>query len=599
MALRTCVARAVSHAVPAAAAAAAPRLQRQPLGRWTLRPELQLPAAPPVGAALRRQRRRAAAPAAGPSEIVLQPESGGAHRLVVAGGKMQWVTAEGEAHDVSLLVFTEHTGVLSLPDTDVELRLPVADQAADPGEAELAHRDAYLTSIADVVATTKGEWKVSLGWLPRGLYDRYHRRKEEMDAERRRKLVLKHTSASAFEDVTEFLRRNEGALKEAKARAEEDDEPNKGFLDYASAIGGWVAKRGQRVRQWAGRSAEEQAERKRKRKSDQEANRNRSDAALQAFYQTQELCNLMKFKAVTFDDGREPGVPAADFAGWSRTIINNYDVLKKTTAFSNMAFHVVRDPSKIESKLDGSQVVNYRDIEDGSLTDWMGDSDGKGEEPADGDGDASTSGRQPAKTRPPPFSVNYTTGEVTILDTCSPEEMLDFLEREAGRAEQRQQQIVVEQQNMYEELAKVMEKTKLKRVVFNSGGCSIIDKDYKKLAAAGRSDEYILPADVFRVIKELDRTPLLYRKHLKGQILRILPNAPARAYYVDAERGEVCFPKDFWKDTFLPVHSRYAHLNSVQRFIWSLRYVATLIAVTLIGDVDWPAFYPITWPIES
>eukprot|EP00756_Hemistasia_phaeocysticola_P058521 Hpha_TRINITY_DN35159_c0_g1::TRINITY_DN35159_c0_g1_i1::g.168386::m.168386 len=516
--------------------------------------------------------------------------------LRVHEGRLQWVSPGREPFDVSQVVFVEDTATLSIPDTESSIALPVGKNTEDApltGD-ELAERDRLLSRLADYMEHTRGDWKVSLSFLPRGLYEMYHRQKEEALTVRRRELQLQHSGQSgSFEDFTEFLERHKSQLDAAKAKGEEDEVPNKGFIEYGQIIGGWFVKKGSRIRKWAGRSAEERAEAKKKRKEDQAANRSRADASMQHFYQAQELCNLMKFKAATFDDGRDPAKPAADFAGWSRTIVNNYNTLKRTTAFSNMAFHVVRDPSKLDGSVDASRTTNYREIDEGSLSGWMDEEGGESSEPKPQTPAPSQADQGEKKVRPPPFTVDYATGEVTILDTCSTEEFLDFLEREAPRAEARQLQIVEEQTKMFEDLGKALEKSGLKRVVFNSGSASVTDREYKDLQKEGREGEYILPVDIFRAIDALNGAPLLYRKFLKGQTLRLLPTKPCRSYFVDAEKGEVCMPKDFYRDSFLPIHRRYRIINSVTKFIWSLRYIATLIIVTLVGDVDWPAFGPL------
>eukprot|EP01062_Namystynia_karyoxenos_P056060 TRINITY_DN47013_c0_g1_i1.p1 TRINITY_DN47013_c0_g1~~TRINITY_DN47013_c0_g1_i1.p1 ORF type:complete len:662 (+),score=282.50 TRINITY_DN47013_c0_g1_i1:80-2065(+) len=598
----------------AAAAAVAPQsLAQRPWPLPTAARRRPAPAGP--------QRRLASSAAPHQAtEVALGRDAQGQEvRLAVRGGRLYWHAGEAEPHEVVQLVFAEDTAVLSVPDTALSVELPIPKEVAPPARlqpAEQAERDAALSRIADVVYQTKGEWKVSIGWLPRGLYDRYIRTREEREDERRRELMRRHastapaaggaaSSSGGFEDLTEFFERHQPQMAKAKARAEEDDDPTKSFADYGRSFAGWVGKKAARVKEWASRSPEERAERKRKKKADQSANRSRSDAALQSYYQTQELCNLMKFKAVSFDDGRDPDVPAADFANWSRLIINNYSILKRCSAFSNMSFHVRRDPSKIDTSLDPTQTAtNYKDVDEGTLTDWMTEEGAdKGKAAAEAAAAAAAAANKEGKAetqkgpRPPPFSVDYATGEVTVLDTCSPEEFLDFLEREAPRAELRQQQIVEEQERMYEELGKAMQATGIKRFVFNKGMATVIDKDYKKLAKEGRSGEYILPADVFRFVEELMRTPQLYKRYLKGQVVRILPTQPCRAYFIDTEGGEVCLPKDFWRDTFLPVHQRYRMLAKVRRFIWSLRFLATLVFVTFLGDVDWPAVWPFTWEV--
>ena len=388
-----------------------------------------------------------------------------------------------------------------------------------------------------------------------------------------------------------------------------EDKESSSLLDYATSFGGWVVTKGKNTAAFVTMSSEERAKRREKKKAKRATNRASSDEAMQQFYQSQELVNLMKFREVTFDNGvRDPDAPLADFEAFSRRICDNYDLFKRTEAYSNLAFHVVRDPSKSEKRFEADLYSNYKQIDEGGLTSWLTEegsadaspadaaaTEAKAEETAKNEA-AAAAAEQQQQQRPPPFSVNYETGEVTVLDTCSQEEFLDFLLREAPRAEIKQMKINDEQSKLYEELATMVERVGIKGVVFNTGQTIITDREFKELKADGREKEYVMPADVMAAIKEINAKQWLYKKYLKGHTVRLLPREPTRAYFLDGMRdnthththththtpvplhprtdttNEVCLPCDFYKDTFLPVHKSYIRRQKVRDvFFWRTR----------------------------
>eukprot|EP01064_Diplonema_japonicum_P036424 TRINITY_DN8162_c0_g2_i1.p1 TRINITY_DN8162_c0_g2~~TRINITY_DN8162_c0_g2_i1.p1 ORF type:complete len:461 (+),score=131.93 TRINITY_DN8162_c0_g2_i1:34-1416(+) len=421
-------------------------------------------------------------------------------------------------------------------------------------------------------------------------------KKEAEEAQRRNDLIMKNAKSvqsdagqgTGFEDITEFMERNADQITTIRKEVEDAKEPNTTMLQFGSMFGKWVVTKAKNTKEWVSMSSEERKERRAARKEAVANNRATADVAMASFYQSQELINLMKFKGVTFDSGKEPGVPAADFEGFSRRVCDNYDVFKKTEAYSNLEFHVVKDPSKGESKFEKHATTNYREIDEGALTGWLTQEQEVPEAQEDKKETEATN-----IVRPPPFKVDYVTGEVTVLDTCSPEEFLDFLEREAPRAELRQVAIFDEQVKMHEEIQKLVEKTKLETIVYNGGQSSLTDKEYKKLKAEGNEKNYVLPSEVLRAVEEINKAPRLYLKHLKGTSIRLLPVSPARAYFVDVAEKQVCIPKDFYKDTFLPVHKKYKRYQKIEFFVRKLRFLGWMIVITLLGDVEWPAMWPL------
>ena len=365
----------------------------------------------------------------------------------------------------------------------------------------------------------------------------------------------KQGAKSSFEDVTEFLEHNASTIvsvrevcnlalyhffqkkKHTLQAIKNSEEKQKTILEFGVMFGGWVVQKGVNTKTWLSQTKEERAETKAAKKAKRSKHKARADENMASFYQSQELINLMKLKAVTYDSGKEPDVPVADFEGFSRRICDNYDLFKRTKAYSNMEFHVVRDPSKSEKKFESAVHSNYKQIDEGGLTSWLTQ-----------EGGATTTTEETAEptplegegvVRPSPFRVDYETGEVTILDTCSPDEFLDFLQREAPRAEIRQEKLQEEQVKMYEELTEVAGRVGLKSIVFNNGNSVLTDREYKVLRREGREADYVLPADVMAVVKELNSKQRLYAKHLKGVNLRILPTATARAYYIDGMGEDV------------------------------------------------------------
>ena len=419
------------------------------------------------------------------------------------------------------------------------------------------------------------------------------------DLDRRRCLLKQNTEGkeSGFQDITEFLSNSSNDLSSVKESIENGKEPQTSTLEYFTMFGGWCGKKVTNTREWISMTSEERKKRKEDRNAERTKNRASSDETMAQFYQSQELINLMKFKEVTFDNGREKEPkPAADFEAFSRRICDNYDLFKKTEAYSNMSFHVVKDPSKRDTKFEKEAVGNYRQVEEGTLTSWMTDEQPEEVTPAEESKTETEPTNESTTARPAPFVVDYITGEVTILDTCSPDEFLDFLEREAPRAEIRQIALHEEQMKMYQAIHEVTEKLSLEIINFNSGKSSQTDPEFKKLKAAGKADEYVLPADIIKAMDKIKESPRLYKNFLKGHNLRLMPTIPARAYYVDGvntvflfsmwqlsqlwgkkkkkkkktgEAKEVCIPKDFAKDTFLQIHTKYRRIQKVCFLQWN------------------------------
>eukprot|EP00754_Rhynchopus_humris_P019229 Rhum_TRINITY_DN14637_c15_g1::Rhum_TRINITY_DN14637_c15_g1_i1::g.102695::m.102695 len=441
------------------------------------------------------------------------------------------------------------------------------------------------------------------------------RKEAKLAFERRRALQLEHGVGTdgqphqRFEDCTEFFAASATEMAAIKKTIQDaEDKESSSLLDYATSFGGWVVTKGKNTAAFVTMSSEERARRREKKKAKRASNRASSDEAMQQFYQSQELVNLMKFREVTFDNGvRDPDAPLADFEAFSRRICDNYDLFKRTEAYSNLAFHVVRDPSKSEKRFETDLYSNYKQIDEGGLTSWLTEEgsadaapaaaaaadDAEAAEETAKKAEAAAAAEQQQQQRPPPFSVNYETGEVTVLDTCSQEEFLDFLLREAPRAEIKQMKINEEQSKLYEELATMVERVGIKGVVFNTGQTIITDREYKELKADGREKEYVMPADVMAAIKEINAKQWLYKKYLKGHTVRLLPREPKRAYFLDDTTNEVCLPCDFYKDTFLPIHKSYIRRQKVTNFLFRLRYIGCVIVITILGDVEWPAPWPL------
>lgn len=286
----------------------------------------------------------------------------------------------------------------------------------------------------------------------------------------------------------------------------------------------------------------------------------RGARAMSQYYESEELIKRMKWKRVTWEDG-------ADYPSFSKRILDNDEMFKHTKAFSFMSIYVVKDPSTTE-------VVNLpastKTIEAGVITRWF------------------TQERDPqavalypvhaALERRSGFTVDWSSGNVRILDTASAQEILIFLSTVAPRLQALQ--VRMEEQQTRQTTTVENIRVRVGAVVkFNEHDTSFWDDPKRKT-----DSNYINPDDVEEFLKGMLESAFLYRWFLKGQQIRILP--PGKPYYADVEKKELHIPANFAEYNWLHVHSRFVafekFIDIFRRFWWFWFSLGMIV----IGDIE-------------
>lgn len=285
-----------------------------------------------------------------------------------------------------------------------------------------------------------------------------------------------------------------------------------------------------------------------------------ADRQMEQYVESSDLIKRMKWKRVTWDDD-------ADYTSFSKRVLDNDVMFKHIPAFSFMSIHVVKDPST-------SEFVNLppaaRIIEEGSLTNWVlreRDPTPVGVYPV-----TSTKERRSA------FTVDWTAGEVRILDTASAQELLTFLSTVAPRLQALQLKMGDQQTKLTAEVENVRVRVGA-AVKFNEFDTTFWDDPKRKT-----NPNYVNPDDVQQFLDGMLKSAFLYRWFLKGQQIRVLP--PGRPYHADLEAKEIQIPANFAEYNWLKAHNRFESIekvfNSFRRFWW----VWFCFLMALVGDVE-------------
>lgn len=282
--------------------------------------------------------------------------------------------------------------------------------------------------------------------------------------------------------------------------------------------------------------------------------------SMDQYYESQELIKRMKWKRVTWDDD-------ADYAGFSRRVLDNDTMFKRIPAFSFMSVRLVKDPSSNEL---AALPAPEKTVEEGSLTNWVLR-----------ERDPKPVGVYPLRTvgrARGAFTVDWTAGEVKVLDTASAQEILTFLLTVAPRLQALQLKMGDQQTEITENVELV--RVRVGAVVkFNELDTSFWD-DPKR-----RTDtNYVNPSDMESFLRGMLKSAFLYRWFLKGQQIRVMP--PGHPYNADLENKELQIPSNFADYNWLKAHDRFEGIektfNSFRR-VWWFWFALSML---LIGDVE-------------
>lgn len=283
-------------------------------------------------------------------------------------------------------------------------------------------------------------------------------------------------------------------------------------------------------------------------------------SAVDQYYESEELIKTMKWKRVTWDED-------ADYTRFSKRILNNSNMFKSVPSFSYMAMHVIKDPL----------TSNFVNIPRGEKNVALGDLTNlflRERDPTPVQQYIPTS----TTKRLNPFSVDWTSGTVTVLDTASAREIRTFLVTTAKRVQAVQQQMELQQEKLTKDLEYVRVRAGA-TVKFNSNNTSFWDDPKRKTET-----NYVNPEELEQFLSGMLKSPLLYRWLMKGAAIRVMP--PGACYYADTEKNELHIPSNFVDFNWVHPHTRFQGIERVasgfRRFKWF--WFAGLLVV--IGDVN-------------
>lgn len=284
------------------------------------------------------------------------------------------------------------------------------------------------------------------------------------------------------------------------------------------------------------------------------------NTGLEQYYESEELIKRMKWKRVTWEED-------ADYQGFSRRILNNETVFKNVPAFSFLSIHVIKDPltsSLVNIKI-GEKVVNPGDITSLFLKER----------------DVRTVDQYKPSTgsiRLSPFSVDWISGSVKMLDTASPQEILTFLTTAAKRIQSVQIKMEKQQEKIIQNVNLVKSRIGAS-VVFNESNTTYWDDPKRKT-----DSNYLNPDELDLFLSNLLKAAFLYKWFLNGTEIKVLP--AGSHYYCDTKKNEVGIPVNFFEFNWLNVHSRFQSLenlfNKFRRFWWFW----FIVGLVVVGDID-------------
>lgn len=288
--------------------------------------------------------------------------------------------------------------------------------------------------------------------------------------------------------------------------------------------------------------------------------KDRLASAMDQYYESEELIKKMKWKRVTWDND-------ADYAAFARRIMDNESMFRRVPAFSFMSVHVVHDPLITDAV---ALPPVERTIQEADLTRWvLEERECRAPAPYT---------KQSSRERRSAFAVDWSSGEVRILDSSSAQEVLTFLTEIAPRLQA--VQVRMEQQQTAQKESVEHARVRVGAVIkFNEHEASFWDDPARKTSPA-----YVNPDEVEQFLSSLLRSAFLYRRFLKGQQLRIIPSG--QPYRSDVDKLELCIPANFGDYNWLHAHATFERLertlNTFRRYWWFW----FSLGIVIVGDLD-------------
>jgi hypothetical protein len=282
--------------------------------------------------------------------------------------------------------------------------------------------------------------------------------------------------------------------------------------------------------------------------------------ALTQYHQSQELLKRMKWKRATWDED-------ADYESFSQRLLENDGTFSKCPAFSFLSVHVVKDPL---SSVSSHPQQHKPKIDEGDLVQWiLTERD-----------DSQVAPFQVQKAaRRAPFNIDWVSGEVKILDTASPTEVLAFLSTSASRLQALQIKMDGQQQKLNADIENVRVRVGLSKIRVNSADVSMWDDQERKT-----NPDYVSPDELAQFLDTMLKSAFLYRLFLKGHQVRVTRSGTP--YCIDKEQNELRIPANFDDFSFLMIHKRLETVEKIFNFFRTFWWFWFGLSLVVIGDVE-------------
>ena len=289
--------------------------------------------------------------------------------------------------------------------------------------------------------------------------------------------------------------------------------------------------------------------------------------SIDQYYASQDLLKRMKWKRATWDED-------ADFDAFSRRVMDNDGVFSKVPPFSHMSLHIVRDKAARAAPPASPEDRQVNSIKPGTLTKWFLE-----ERPY------SATAPKPVYTPPPkvrqaPYSIDWEAGTVRVLDSASLQEMLVYLTTAAPRVQAVQERMEEEQTKIAEDIDSVRVRLGATAIKFNKYEKAFWDDPERVKDPAN----YVTPADVRLFIDNVNKSTYTLRKFVRNNQVRIVP--AGHPYAIDAKELEIRVPANFTEYNFLPVHGRYAIVESFINAFRKYLMVWFFVGMVFVGDFE-------------
>ena len=282
--------------------------------------------------------------------------------------------------------------------------------------------------------------------------------------------------------------------------------------------------------------------------------------SLAQYHQSQELLKRLKWKRATWDDD-------ADYEAFSQRLLENDGVFSKCPAFSFLAVHIVKDPLSTAPSIK----IQYKPkIEEGDMVQWILVEQDEVVVPR--------FGLQQAGRRAP-FAVDWVSGEVRILDSASPTEVLTFLSTAASRLQALQVKMDEQQQKLTADVENVRVRLGLTRLRYNEFDVAMWDDQRRK-----SDPNYVNPDEVELFLKSMLKAAFLYRQFLKGHQIRV--TRPGTSYHIDADNKELRIPANFDDFSFLRIHKKFETLEKIFNLFRTFWWFWFAVGLVIVGDVE-------------